>query len=222
MYFLNLLLKPILIQAIVVNAYTYVYGTHLQKISALYIKHKYSFWEMREERSKENDAFSYFFANIGNYGRPLNNACPKITEIKVDYSTKPPIPFTLEKCIIMSCACKWSTNILQRKRHVENSWPAGHSIKLRWEKFCEKLTSHKHRCTINTLGCLDPVPQQYYSSSRLKTPALFPTMSHGDLAELVDHLWSTNRLEQAWVSILSKSVTAAWNWLDGPAWSQEH
>ena len=68
----NMLLKPILIQAIVVN--TYVYGSHLQKISVLYIKHTCSFWGKGGGGgggSKEITRFR-FFANIGNYGRPLS------------------------------------------------------------------------------------------------------------------------------------------------------
>ena len=44
MYSVNmLLLKPILIQAIVVNVYKCVYGSHLQKILVLYIKKAYMF-----------------------------------------------------------------------------------------------------------------------------------------------------------------------------------
>ena len=48
----------------------YVYGSHLRKISVLYVKHTSSFWGRGEGVQKEMTRFR-FFANIGNYGRPL-------------------------------------------------------------------------------------------------------------------------------------------------------
>ena len=48
--------------------HTYVYGSHLQKISVLYIKHTCSFLGEGGVGSKEMTHFR-FFANIGNGGR---------------------------------------------------------------------------------------------------------------------------------------------------------